>query len=58
MDLAGIDLSRIVVVVGPMFAGPMFAASLYVPVPALPYVICGGVSVLAAGLAAKRLVVK
>jgi len=39
-------------------AGPMFAASLYVQVPALPYVICGGVSVLAAAIAAKRLVVK
>ena len=25
MDLAGVDLSRILVVVGPMFAGPMFA---------------------------------
>ena len=36
-------------------AGPIFAASLYVQVPALPYVICGGVSVLAGILAAVRL---
>jgi multidrug resistance protein len=35
--------------------GPMFAASLYVHVPELPYVVCGGVSVLAGILAAVRL---
>jgi MFS transporter, DHA1 family, tetracycline resistance protein len=35
--------------------GPIFAASLYVHVPALPYVVCGGVSILAAILAALRL---
>ena len=35
--------------------GPMFAASLYVHVPALPYIVCGGVSVLAGILAAVRL---
>ena len=27
--------------------GPLFAATLYVHIPALPYVICGGISVLA-----------
>jgi MFS transporter, DHA1 family, tetracycline resistance protein len=32
--------------------GPIFAASLYVPMPMLPYVICGAVSVVAAVLAA------
>jgi MFS transporter, DHA1 family, tetracycline resistance protein len=32
-------------------AGPLFAASLYVHVPALPYVICGGISILAGILA-------
>jgi MFS transporter, DHA1 family, tetracycline resistance protein len=36
-------------------AGPMFAASLYVHIPALPYVVCGGISILAALLAATRL---
>ncbi len=35
--------------------GPMFAASLYVHIAALPYVVCGGVSVLAALLAISRL---
>jgi DHA1 family tetracycline resistance protein-like MFS transporter len=35
--------------------GPMFAASLYVHVPELPYIVCGGVSVLAGILAAVRL---
>ncbi len=38
--------------------GPIFAASLYAHVPALPYVVCGGVSILAAILAALRLVGK
>ncbi len=32
--------------------GPLFAATLYVHVPALPYVVCGGVSILAAILTA------
>ena len=32
--------------------GPMFAASLYVHVPAFPYLVCGGVSVVAGILAA------
>jgi MFS family permease len=36
-------------------AGPMFAASLYVHVPELPYVVCGGISVVAGILAAVRL---
>ena len=35
--------------------GPLFAASLYFHVPMLPYVICGGISILAATLAAVRL---
>jgi multidrug resistance protein len=35
--------------------GPMFAASLYVHVPELPYVVCGGISALAGILAAVRL---
>jgi len=35
--------------------GPMFAASLYVHVPELPYLVCGGVSALAGILAAVRL---
>ncbi len=35
--------------------GPMFAASLYVWLPAFPYVVCGGVSVLAGILAGARL---
>jgi len=38
--------------------GPMFAASLYVHVPELPYIVCGGISVLAGILAAVRLVAK
>jgi MFS family permease len=36
-------------------AGPMFAASLYVHIPMLPYVVCGGISLFAALLAALRL---
>jgi MFS transporter, DHA1 family, tetracycline resistance protein len=36
-------------------AGPMFAASLYVHIPSLPYVVCGGISLIAALLAAVRL---
>jgi MFS family permease len=36
-------------------AGPMFAASLYVHIPALPYVVCGGISIFASLLAALRL---
>ncbi len=36
-------------------AGPIFAASLYVHIPLLPYVVCGGVSLVAALLAAVRL---
>ena len=39
-------------------AGPMFAASLYVHIPALPYVVCGGISIFAALLAALRLTTK
>ncbi len=39
-------------------AGPMFAASLYVHIPALPYVVCGGISLFAALLAAIRLTAK
>ena len=35
--------------------GPIFAASLYFHVPMLPYVVCGGISILAAILAAVRL---
>jgi MFS transporter, DHA1 family, tetracycline resistance protein len=35
-------------------AGPMFAASLYVHIPALPYIVCGGISIFAALLAAVR----
>ena len=35
--------------------GPLFAASLYFHVPMLPYVVCGGISILAATLAAVRL---
>jgi DHA1 family tetracycline resistance protein-like MFS transporter len=38
--------------------GPLFAATLYVHVPELPYVICGGISVLAGLLAATRLASK
>jgi hypothetical protein len=36
-------------------AGPLFAASLYVHVPALPYLVCGGISILAGILVALRL---
>ena len=39
-------------------AGPMFAASLYVHIPALPYIVCGGISIFAALLAALRLMAK
>ena len=35
--------------------GPLFAATLYGHVPMLPYVICGGISILAGLLAAARL---
>ena len=35
--------------------GPLFAASIYFYSPALPYVVCGAVSLLAAMLAALRL---
>jgi MFS transporter, DHA1 family, tetracycline resistance protein len=35
--------------------GPMFAATLYTHVPALPYLICGAVSLVAAGLVIQRL---
>lgn len=38
--------------------GPIFAASLYVHIPELPYLVCGGVSILAAVLAAARLMEK
>ncbi len=38
--------------------GPIFAATLYVPMPMLPYVVCGAVSVLAALMAAVWLVKK
>ena len=36
-------------------AGPIFAASFYVHIPMLPYVVCGGISLFAALLAAVRL---
>jgi multidrug resistance protein len=39
-------------------AGPLFAASLYVHIPALPYVVCGSISIVAALLAAKWLTAK
>lgn len=35
--------------------GPLFAATLYMHFPALPYVICGGISVLTGMLAGARL---
>jgi len=35
--------------------GPMFAATLYLHVPELPYVVCGGISILAGVLAGLRL---
>ena len=38
--------------------GPLFAATLYTNSPALPYLICGGVSVAAGILAAVRLAKK
>lgn len=38
--------------------GPLFAATLYVYAPAYPYVICGGISILAGILAAVRLTIK
>ena len=38
--------------------GPLFAASLYVHMPAVPYLVCGGVSVLAGILAIARLAAK
>ena len=38
--------------------GPLFAATLYVYAPSMPYVICGGISILAGGLAAVRLSAK
>ena len=36
--------------------GPLFAATLYVSIPALPYVVCGGISILAGILAGVQLV--
>jgi len=38
--------------------GPIFAAALYLHVPMLPYLICGGISVLAGVLAMLRLAAK
>ena len=38
--------------------GPLFAASFYVHIPLLPYLVCGGISILAALLAAVRLTTK
>lgn len=38
--------------------GPIFAATLYVPMPMLPYVVCGVISVIAALMAAVWLVEK
>jgi len=38
--------------------GPLFAASFYVHIPLLPYLVCGGISILAALLAAVRLTAK
>jgi len=35
--------------------GPIFAATLYTQIPALPYLVCGVISVAAAGLAIQRL---
>ncbi len=35
--------------------GPLFAATLYTHIPALPYMICGGISILAGLIAAQRL---
>jgi DHA1 family tetracycline resistance protein-like MFS transporter len=38
--------------------GPLFAASLYVHVPALPYLVCGAISIVAGILAVLRLAAK
>jgi len=38
--------------------GPLFAATLYMRVPMLPYVICGGISIVAGALAGWQLVGK
>jgi hypothetical protein len=38
--------------------GPIFAASIYVHLAMLPYVVCGGISLIAACMAALRLTVK
>lgn len=38
--------------------GPIFAATLYVPMPMLPYMVCGVISIIAAGTAAVWLVEK
>jgi MFS family permease len=38
--------------------GPIFAAAIYVHIAALPYVVCGGISILAAALAGLRLMAK
>jgi MFS transporter, DHA1 family, tetracycline resistance protein len=38
--------------------GPLFAATLYMKTPELPYMICGGISILAGLLAAARLAVR
>lgn len=35
--------------------GPMFAATLYTHIPELPYLICGAISLVAAGLVIQRL---
>jgi MFS family permease len=35
--------------------GPLFAASLYVHIPAMPYIICGGISILAGLIAVASL---
>jgi MFS family permease len=35
--------------------GPLFAATLYVHIPALPYLICGGISILAGIIAVASL---
>ncbi len=35
--------------------GPLFAATLYTHIAALPYLICGGISIIAGGLAVQRL---
>jgi MFS transporter, DHA1 family, tetracycline resistance protein len=38
--------------------GPIFAATFYLHLPAMPYLVCAGVSILAAALAALRLASK